>query len=286
MVVFNKKWKINIWVFRQAGKGTDLINRTRTGSTPVGPTIEKNAMSNFKKICDLSWCKMHNKCIFHNVESSLKADAYKVALGSKVNADIIICYQKEDIGLSNGSKVPAKEIVEGEREILEPKPKCNQIHCESPHCSSVADIRFNDKVNLCYSCLDLLRRWKTNRELAVHFGQRHRLIKLLKTLNELENPNKKEKVIRCANIYCGTTEAITRHHLYPKRYRQGLVGKCQTIPLCESCHKRVHWLKSNGTLATQYNTKGAIINLLASDVPFRTMRVLKVYDEMELMAVA
>lgn len=97
---------------------------------------------------------------------------------------------------------------------------------------------------------------------------------------------RKKEGIKCSNIKCGTDENITRHHLYPKAYRKGVAGRCHTIPLCDSCHKRVHRLKSNGQLATYYNTKSAIINLLAWDLPMRTMKVLRMYRETELMAVA
>lgn len=97
---------------------------------------------------------------------------------------------------------------------------------------------------------------------------------------------RKKDGIRCSNIQCETDENITRHHLYPKAYRKGYAGRFQTIPLCDSCHKRVHRLKSNEHLAAYYNTKNAIINLLAWDLPMRTMKVLRIYNETELMAVA
>lgn len=182
---------------------------------------KKITMTNIKKICDLSWCKTHPACIFKNAQSVLKTDSYEVALGNQVNADIVICYQKENIGLTTNYD---------EIRQIDSVVKCNHIH------------------------------W---RNLA----------------------NKKE-VVRCSNIYCGTTDKITDHHLVPNPYRKGVAGQNKTIPLCWPCHQRVHHLKTNKQLALYYNTKSSVLNLLAEDKNFRVMRVLNVYHQEGLMAVA
>lgn len=83
-------------------------------------------------------------------------------------------------------------------------------------------------------------------------------------------------MIRCVNIYCSTTEEITRHHLIPKAFRKLFIGKTPRVILCEDCHKRVHKLKTNTELFLFYNTKQDIIDLLANDVGFRISRMIAV----------
>lgn len=104
--------------------------------------------------------------------------------------------------------------------------------------------------------------------------------------NELEKNKHSSKVIRCTNIYCATTENITQHHLIPKPYRKGISGRIERMYLCEDCHKRVHRLKTNGELASFYNTKEAIKRLLASDLKFRIERMLYTYEGQMERAVA
>jgi len=228
-------------------------------------------MSNYKKICNLEYCKRHSKCIFHNAESTLKANAYEVSLGADKHSGILVCYQKEDIGLKEESKPeqivvkqPIIKRVEDSDDSWEvhltlQKNKGQQPHCQNPNCKSVANERY--------------------------FNSKPKILNLLSVIYELNNP-KEKVVIRCINIYCGTQENITKHHLIPKPYRKGIVGKIDTVPLCDPCHKRVHRLKTNGELAQDFNTKEAIIKLLASDVSFRVMRVLSTQDEQTQLAVA
>lgn len=104
----------------------------------------------------------------------------------------------------------------------------------------------------------------------------------LVNINKNTSPN---KLIRCANIYCGTCENLTRHHLIPKRYRAGVPNAGRIIYLCVDCHKKVHNLKSNSELSKSYNTKQAIIELLSSDVYFRIERFISVAKQ-ELSMVA
>lgn len=86
-------------------------------------------------------------------------------------------------------------------------------------------------------------------------------------------------MIRCVNIYCCTVENITRHHLIPKPYRAGLIGRIGRVYLCEDCHKKVHKMKDNAELALHYNSKRKIIELLSSDVHFRVQRLMNVLSE-------
>jgi hypothetical protein len=79
---------------------------------------------------------------------------------------------------------------------------------------------------------------------------------------------------RCANIYCCTTENITQHHLIPKPFRKGWVGRIPRVHLCEDCHKQVHRLATNTRLAREYNTRESVIELLANDISFRIHRFL------------
>jgi hypothetical protein len=157
--------------------------------------------------------------------------------------------------------------------------KRSHLCCESPKCYSVADMKLHGKIYLCYKCLDLLRAWKTNYELAKYFNSKGKIRKLLMVIDELTHPQRK-KVIRCTNIYCATTENMTQHHLFPKGYRGGIVGRIGRVPLCRPCHDRVHDLKENGELAAHYNTKEAIRELLASDRKFRVQRMMTTYNAM------
>lgn len=240
-------------------------------------------MGQYKHICNLEYCKKHSKCIFHNVISSLKANAYEVSLGGEKHSDIIICYQKEDVfpvdskPESKLKVVPAVKSEDSEwREILPVLlSKSEQPHCENPSCNSLADLKYNGKVHLCFKCLDSLREHKSNHELARYFKHKYQVVKLLKVIDEFNNP--KEKVtVRCSNIYCCSTEQVTQHHLIPNPYRKGVVGAGKKIPLCWGCHVRVHGLRLNHELALNYNTKSAVIKLLEEDTLFRLykMRVI------------
>jgi len=235
-------------------------------------------MDNYKHICDLSYCKKNGKCIFQNAISVLKSNSYEVKLGREINSDIIICYQKEDIGLDTKQE-PIKQSVIKNIEVT--KSKTGQYRCENPKCklgNPLTDIRHNNDINLCNNCNDLIHQWKTNHELAKHFNSKTKIIKLLGCIRELEKENNKDPkdVIRCINIYCGTELNITQHHLIPKPYRKGIEGRIERVYLCDDCHKQVHRIKTNGQLAKEYNTREAIIKLLAENVPFRVQRMINV----------
>lgn len=264
-----------------------------TGSNPVTPTKKKNEMNQNKHICNLEYCKKHSKCIFHNAISSLKASAYEVSLGSEKHSDIIVCYQKEDIGLEP-KRVPEvkpeaviKRVEDSDSSwavhLALDKIKKENIghpHCENPSCNALADLKYNDKLYLCFKHLDLLRSYKSNHELARYFSHRHQLVKLLKSIQELEAPSKeKTVVVRCSNIYCGTTRKMTKHHLIPKSERKAFgLKSIPKIPLCDDCHKRVHKLKTNTVLAYHYNTKAKVIELLSDDIPFRVSRMMTAWE--------
>lgn len=85
-------------------------------------------------------------------------------------------------------------------------------------------------------------------------------------------------MIRCINIYCGTAQNITKHHLIPKPFRKYVIGKIGKVHLCEQCHKKVHEMKTITQLFLYYNTKQSIIELLASDVEFRVERLITVLN--------
>jgi hypothetical protein len=219
----------------------------------------------------------------------LKANAYEVSLGADKHSGILVCYQKEDIGLKEEAKPdpivvkhPIIKRVEDSddswRFELSLREKSRAVYCDNLTCKNVADLKYRDNLHLCYKCLDTLREHRTNFELARYFNSKNKILKLFSAIDEITNGGKSEKVIRCINIYCGTTENITSHHLIPKPYRKGIEGKIGRVPLCDPCHKRVHRMKTNGELADEFNTKEAIIRLLASDKSFRVMRVLDVYN--------
>ncbi|MFN3653469.1 MAG: HNH endonuclease [Armatimonadota bacterium] len=49
---------------------------------------------------------------------------------------------------------------------------------------------------------------------------------------------------------CGrAVEALTRHHLRPKAH-----GGVETVLLCSGCHRQVHALFTNRTLAAEYDS--------------------------------
>jgi len=255
-------------------------------------------MNQYKHICNLEYCKRNSTCIFKNAESVLKSDAYEVELGNKVNSDIILCYQKEDIGLEPKieseivkpvkKKAVIKRIEDSDNswDVYLALNKDKSKLCENPKCklgNPVSEIRHNDEINLCKHCNDLLHLWKTNHELARYFNSKTKIIKLLSFIRELEKENNENKeVIRCTNIYCATTENMTQHHLFPKGYREGIVGRIGRVYLCRPCHDRVHELKGNGELAEHYSTKQGIINLLALDRKHRVKRFLYTYVNTEV----
>lgn len=224
--------------------------------------------------------------MFKNATSMLKNDAYEVALGQEASANIIACYQKEDIGtFYEAKKIESvvKRVQEIELKVVE---NTNQPHCQNPKCSRVADTKLNGKVNLCFKCVDLLREWKSNYELGTKFNSKEKLLKLFCVIEEL-SPQKREtkEMVRCANIYCGTLDNITKHHLIPKPFRNG--ETVPKIPLCEPCHKRVHKLATNQELAEQYFTKQSVVELLINGwlpedkdkPPFRVRRFLEVFEK-------
>jgi len=92
----------------------------------------------------------------------------------------------------------------------------------------------------------------------------------------------KKEMIRCVNIYCGTLDKMTKHHLIPKPFRNGEM--VEKIPLCEDCHKKVHRLATNTELAYFYNTKQSIRELLAKDISFRVERVVNAYESALMVA--
>lgn len=203
-------------------------------------------------------------CLYKNASSTLRGDPCETKIGQEINANIIACYQNR----------PDTDVYEGAWK----KPD----RCENPKCNSIADTRFNGEINLCFKCLDLLREWKTNYELGTIFKRKDKTIKLLKLIDEQINQPQIE-MVRCSNIYCGTVENMTRHHLIPKAFRnRQTVPK---IPLCEECHKKVHRLATNQELAEKFNTKQSVVELLAKDITFRKERFMNVYEN-NLMAVA
>ena len=227
-------------------------------------------MSDYKHICDFNYCKSNQVCLYKNATSVLKNNSCKAKVGVEENANILVCYEKGlDESVYSSPFFNEKHY--------------NQTHCENPKCNSVADTRFNGEINLCFKCVDLLREWKTNYELGTIFRRKDKLIKLFKLIDEqINEPNK--VMIRRSNIYCGTLEKMTKHHLIPKPFRQRKT--VEKIPLCEDCHKKVHQLATNTQLANTYNTKQSVIELLGKDVKFRVQRMMNVYQNENLMAVA
>lgn len=218
-------------------------------------------MSDYKHICDFNYCKIHQTCLYKNAATVLRNHGCSAKVGHEVNANIITCYQKElDTSVYGDAKVIS--ITKDKKELCE-NPKCKSGNPESV-------VRHNNDINLCKSCNDLIHYHQSNHELARYFNSKNKIIKLLGCIRELEKETneKPTKVIRCANIYCGTTLEMTIHHLIPKPHRAGISGKIPRMDLCDTCHKRVHRLKSPLELATHYNTKKKVIELLAGDREF------------------
>lgn len=219
-------------------------------------------MKNYKHICDFNYCKSNQVCLYKNATSVLKDNICDAKLGYEEDGNIVSCYQK---GLD--TSVYASPYLN--------ENKYSQLHCENPKCKSVADTRFNGEINLCFKCVDTLREWRTNYELGTIFRKKDKLIKLLKMIDEQINHPQKE-MVRCSNIYCGTLDNITRHHLIPKPFRnKQTVPK---IPLCEDCHKKVHKLATNQELAEKFNTKHSVIALLGTDISFRKERFMNMFE--------
>ena len=248
-------------------------------------------MNDCKNICDLEWCKKHSSCIFKNAESSLKVSSYEVKTGQEINANVILCYQKQGIGLEvkrepKPELVKVKQLYKVKRSVKKTQPVLRTLSviesfkkelCENPKCKSgnpESVVRHNNDINLCKSCNDLIHYHQSNHELARYFNSKTKIIKLLGCIRELEKEtnDKPKKVIRCSNIYCGTTLEITIHHLIPKAHRAGILGKIPRMYLCDPCHKRVHKLKSPMELANEYNTKQKVVELLAGDREFSIPR--------------
>jgi hypothetical protein len=232
---------------------------------------KENEMDENKHICNLTWCEQHRECFYRNKNQS--AVSY---------TGEIFCYHKnwtESLHKEQEIKTPVIKRVEDSDDSWNfgqaVRAKVSQPHCENPSCNSIADLKYNDKVNLCYKCLDSLRSHRSNYELAIYFGSKIKVLKLLKVIQELEAPVKEKKtiVVRCSNIYCCSTEQVTQHHLIPNPYRKGVIGGGKKIPLCWGCHVRVHGLRFNHELAFNYNTKSAVIKLLEEDTLFRLYKM-------------
>jgi len=226
-------------------------------------------MEQYKHICDFHYCRNNQVCLFKNACAILKNNAYKVRLGEEDNSNIILCYQKEELKLNIIENQTGREIKEKLINI-----KLNEPHCQNPKCYSVANTRFNGVINLCFECLDMLRENRTNYELGVYFKSKEKILKLFTVIDEFSPP--KREMIRCSNIYCGTLDRMTKHHLIPKPFRNR--ETVEKIPLCEDCHKKVHQLATNTELAKTYNTKQSVIELLSKDRKFIIERVLNVYE--------
>lgn len=223
-------------------------------------------MSDYKYICEFNYCRTHQECLYKNASAILKNHPCKAKVGQEENANIIICYENKSV----------EYVYEGEHK--------HAVRCQNPKCNLIAEAKFNGVINLCYKCIDTLREWRTNYELGTIFKTKEKLLTLFKVIEELtpkREPNR--DMVRCSNIYCGTLDKMTRHHLIPKPFRGG--ESVEKIPLCEDCHKKVHQLASNTQLAKYYYTKQSVIELLARDIVFRKERVLSAYEN-NVMAVA
>lgn len=211
----------------------------------------------------------------------LKNGPYEAKVGHEENANIIACYQKAlDTSVYANS---SDHVWDSELQLRVNSSNAIRPHCQNPKCSSAAETRFNGEILLCFKCVDLLREYRTNYELGTIFKKKDKIVKLLKVIDEFKNEPKRE-MVRCSNIYCGTVDNMTRHHLIPKAFRnRQTVPK---IPLCEECHKKVHRLATNQELAETYNTKQSVMELLAKDVSFRVERMMNVCQSENLLAVA
>lgn len=153
-------------------------------------------MKDYKHICDLSWCKIHSKCIFSNAETSLKADAYEAKIGHEINSNIVLCYhEKERIEFPKEQpifkvKEPIIKRIQNNFKVNTSLQENKRMLCENQKCkrgNPVSVVRHNDDIDLCQNCNDLIHYYKTNHELARYFNSKTKIIKLLNCLRELEN---------------------------------------------------------------------------------------------------
>lgn len=239
-------------------------------------------MNKSNHICSLSYCKIHSQCIFKNAESLLKSDAHIVALGVAECSDRILCYEKENIFPNYLKLEPANDNVF----VSTPVKEC--VKCSSKNNLKYHYFPRNPRILLCKDCDYKIHQYKSNHDLARYFNSKTKIVSLLNIIGEIEKQGPQRElikqlenhnVIRCCNIYCGTDDNITKHHLIPKPYRRALLGPFEKIPLCRTCHDKVHRLKTNRELAKHYNTKEAVIGLLSEDVKFRSQRMMYVVDE-------
>lgn len=245
-------------------------------------------MINYKEICEFEFCKRNQECMFKKATLDLRGNAYLVKLGQEESASNLFCYQKEelkpDIKVTDIKRVEdSNDSWDFELKLRENKRKISRANCQNTKCKSSADSKFNGVINLCYKCIDTLREWKTNYELGTIFKTKDKILTLFKVIEELtpkKEPNR--DMVRCSNIYCGTLDKMTRHHLIPKNFR--FKQTVEKIPLCEDCHKKVHQIATNQELAEKYYTKQSVIELLANDITFRKERILNAYES--VMAVA
>ena len=226
--------------------------------------------------CSLSWCEEHGECFYKNENVSVPSSKEKVCYHNEWIENL---HKEKEIKLQVVKRIEdSDESWNFELQLRENKRKLNEPRCKNPKCKSSADTKLNG-VHLCYKCLDLLRENRTNYELGVYFNTQKKILKLFRVIEEISPP--KKEMVRCSNIYCGTLDNMTRHHLIPKPFRNRQT--VEKIPLCEDCHKRVHQLATNTELAHIYNSKQSILELLSRDVKFRVQRFMNVYENANVM---
>lgn len=75
------------------------------------------------KVCTYHYCEIHGTCLFKNATAVLKNHPRKRAIGTKVNANIIICYEKDgfDINTDGYDYIPPSTSVVTKKQISKSK---------------------------------------------------------------------------------------------------------------------------------------------------------------------
>ena len=308
-------WEFQLAVLKAGKAKREKLNIEKRGVLNRGEFFELKEISKVSK-CENPYCKEESEVRHNNfINLCVKCNDlihhrshYELAVYfnsyNKIVKLLGALYEiNNEVKADNVIKPAVKKVKELKLQSIQkvkqevPKSKI-EGHCVNPLCNSdedltrhhlipksaipkgVSDNLAYKKIILCQDCHVLVHQLKNNDTLARYFSTEESVIHLLIESETLRKERINNKVIRCINIYCGTTENLTRHHLIPKPYRKGLVVPSDKVFLCIECHKKVHQLATNHELAAKYDTKEGIRELLqTADKNFKVARFMDVYNE-------